>query len=213
MAELLQGLLSPTGSVITIFSLFFTMVSGYLAALYLFLGRAPFALRYVAFALLSIGLAFLGGSVAGYPVDPERPVRRLGEAALARRRLRELRNPLPVALSEMLPVSQQEIGVGMGWATAALVYVALAYFTFLYRWPPPGRAARVSEKQMAEPAQRAATYEDLLAVPENLVAEILFGHLVTHPRPAPRHSVAAERLGSCTGTAVSVRASGPGGGY
>ena len=31
-----------------------------------------------------------------------------------------------------------EIGVGMGWATAALVYVALAYFTFLYRWPPLG---------------------------------------------------------------------------
>jgi Uma2 family endonuclease len=49
---------------------------------------------------------------------------------------------------------------------------------------------------MAEPAQRAATYEDLLAVPENLVAEILFGHLVTHPRPAPRHSVAIMALGA-----------------
>ena len=58
---------------------------------------------------------------------------------------------------------------------------------------------------MAEPAQRAATYEDLLAVPENLVAEILFGHLVTHPRPAPRHSVAASALGHRTGAAVSVR--------
>ena len=60
--------------------------------------------------------------------------------------LRELRNPLPVALSEMLPVSQQEIGVGIGWATAMLVYVALAYFTFLYRWP----AARRERREMAE---------------------------------------------------------------
>ena len=33
-AELLQGLFSAISAVITIFSLFFTMVSGYLAALY-----------------------------------------------------------------------------------------------------------------------------------------------------------------------------------
>ena len=63
---------------------------------------------------------------------------------------------------------------------------------------------------MAEPAQRAATYEDLLAVPENLVAEILFGHLVTHPRPAPRHSVAASALGQHWGRRFSP-GGGPGG--
>jgi Uma2 family endonuclease len=50
---------------------------------------------------------------------------------------------------------------------------------------------------MAEPAQRAATYEDLLAVPENLVAEILFGHLVTHPRSAPLlHNATVSALSS-----------------
>lgn len=49
---------------------------------------------------------------------------------------------------------------------------------------------------MAEPAQRAATYEDLLAVPEHLVAEILFGRLVTHPRPAPRCAYAVTALGA-----------------
>ena len=48
-------------SVLTIFSLFFTLISGYLAALYLFLAHAPVALRAVAFTLLSIGLVFLGG--------------------------------------------------------------------------------------------------------------------------------------------------------
>jgi Uma2 family endonuclease len=64
---------------------------------------------------------------------------------------------------------------------------------------------------MAEPAQRAATYEDLLAVPEHLVAEILFGRLVTHPRPAPRHSVAASALGNVLGPPFQFGNDGPGG--
>ena len=41
---------------------------------------------------------------------------------------------------------------------------------------------------MGDPAKRRATYEDLLAMPEHLVAEIINGELVTQPRPAPRHS-------------------------
>ncbi len=38
---------------------------------------------------------------------------------------------------------------------------------------------------MGDPAKRRATYEDLLSVPKNLVAEIINGTLVTMPRPAP----------------------------
>ena len=53
---------------------------------------------------------------------------------------------------------------------------------------------------MAHLAQRAATYEDLLAVPEHLVAEILFGELVTHPRPAPLYSVASTALAAVLGS-------------
>jgi hypothetical protein len=41
------------------------------------------------------------------------------------------------------------------------------------------------------PAKRAATSEDLLKVPEHLVAEIIDGELVTSPRPAARHAAAA----------------------
>lgn len=48
---------------------------------------------------------------------------------------------------------------------------------------------------MGEPARRRATYEDLLAIPEHLVAEILDGVLVTQPRPASRHTLAASSLG------------------
>jgi hypothetical protein len=64
---------------------------------------------------------------------------------------------------------------------------------------------------MAEPAQHAATYEDLLAVPEHQVAEILFGRLVTHPRPAPRHAVAASALGNVLGPPFQFGNGGPGG--
>ena len=63
----------------------------------------------------------------------------------------------------------------------------------------------------ADARQRAATYEDLLAVPEHLVAEILFGRLVTHPRPAPRHAVARSALGSVLGPPFQFGRGGPGG--
>ena len=41
---------------------------------------------------------------------------------------------------------------------------------------------------------RRATYEDLLAVPENLNAELIDGELYTWPRPRLRHAKAAGRL-------------------
>ena len=49
---------------------------------------------------------------------------------------------------------------------------------------------------MAHPdrAARPATYEDLLKVPDHLVAEILDGELYTTPRPAPRHADAGAAL-------------------
>jgi Uma2 family endonuclease len=48
---------------------------------------------------------------------------------------------------------------------------------------------------MGDPARRRATYEDLLAVPDHLVAEIINGALVTMPRPASLHARAASALG------------------
>lgn len=48
---------------------------------------------------------------------------------------------------------------------------------------------------MSIPALRQATYEDLLAVPNHLVAELIEGHVVTSPRPASRHALAASGLG------------------
>lgn len=44
---------------------------------------------------------------------------------------------------------------------------------------------------MAETAKRPATYEDLLQVPDNLVAEIVEGELFTSPRPSGPHERAS----------------------
>ncbi len=58
---------------------------------------------------------------------------------------------------------------------------------------------------------RPATYADLEAVPPHLVAEILFGRLVTHPRPAPRHGGATNALGAIVTNPFQFGTNGPGG--
>ncbi len=64
---------------------------------------------------------------------------------------------------------------------------------------------------MAELAHRRATYADLEAVPPHLVAEIIGGELVTHPRPAPRHASAAIELGFEIAGPYGRGRGGPGG--
>jgi Uma2 family endonuclease len=64
---------------------------------------------------------------------------------------------------------------------------------------------------METTAERMATYEDLLQVPEHLVAEILNDRLVTHPRPAPKHAVVASHLGVDVGGPFDRGRGGPGG--
>ena len=60
-------------------------------------------------------------------------------------------------------------------------------------------------------ARRAATYGDLLAVPDHLVAEILGGELHTSPRPTPRHARATSGLTIDVGGPFDRGRGGPGG--
>jgi Uma2 family endonuclease len=46
-----------------------------------------------------------------------------------------------------------------------------------------------------DPARRRATYEDLLKVPDLLIAEIIDGELITSPRPASPHARATSVIG------------------
>lgn len=64
---------------------------------------------------------------------------------------------------------------------------------------------------MAEPAQRRSTYQDLLALPRNMVGQIIFGALHAHPRPAPKHARAASTIGEELGPPFNRGRGGPGG--
>ena len=63
----------------------------------------------------------------------------------------------------------------------------------------------------ADAARKQATYEDLLKVPDHLVAEIIDGTLRTQPRPAGPHAHAASVLGMDVGSAFHRGRGGPGG--
>jgi Uma2 family endonuclease len=64
---------------------------------------------------------------------------------------------------------------------------------------------------MASAAKKHATYEDVLAAPPHVVAEVLFGVLHTHPRPGARHVRAASRLGGELDGPFDRGRGGPGG--
>ncbi|MBS3651320.1 Uma2 family endonuclease [Pseudaminobacter sp. 19-2017] len=65
---------------------------------------------------------------------------------------------------------------------------------------------------MAEQGKKTATYADLEAVPPHLVAEIIDGELMTHPRPSFRHGGTASALNIRLGNAFQFGgAGGPGG--
>jgi len=64
---------------------------------------------------------------------------------------------------------------------------------------------------MSTPASRTATYADVLAAPEHLVAEILDGALTLSPRPAGPHAEATAVLGMDIGSAFHRGRGGPGG--
>ena len=56
-----------------------------------------------------------------------------------------------------------------------------------------------------------ATYQDVLDAPAHQVAEIIKGTLHTHPRPAPRHTLASSTLGNELGPPFHRGRGGPGG--
>lgn len=64
---------------------------------------------------------------------------------------------------------------------------------------------------MLKPKAKPATYADIEALPPNLVGEIIFGALHTHPRPSPRHRVAAGELQLEIGNPFGRGRGGPGG--
>jgi Uma2 family endonuclease len=61
------------------------------------------------------------------------------------------------------------------------------------------------------PFDRPATYEDLVKLPDHVVAEIVDGELHASSRPAPAHAIAGSSLGIMIGGPYSFGRGGPGG--
>jgi hypothetical protein len=66
-------------------------------------------------------------------------------------------------------------------------------------------------KDMADPAQKRASYEDLYDIPENMIGGIIGGGLIVTPRPARRHMDAAASLGGELIPPFRFGRGGPGG--
>lgn len=64
---------------------------------------------------------------------------------------------------------------------------------------------------MGQPEQARATYEDVLAAPEHMIAELIAGELSLQPRPAKPHTFAASQLGAEITMAFQRAKHGPGG--
>jgi Uma2 family endonuclease len=64
---------------------------------------------------------------------------------------------------------------------------------------------------MGDAAKRRATYEDVLAAPRHMVAEVVAGVLHTQPRPGAPHARAASRLGGKLSGPFDEGRGGPGG--
>jgi hypothetical protein len=131
--ELAQGRIDVVAFVLSLFSVFFTIVSAYIAALYFFLGASGLGLRLLAFFVLTVSFLFLGG--LAFTVSD------LIEVIIAAWNRADIPITSEQRLRGMLFVNGSNfyfyyVGALLGWGVAFIVYIALAYLTFGYRWQP-----------------------------------------------------------------------------
>ncbi len=77
--------------------------------------------------------------------------------------------------------------------------------------PAPRRSVMLPVVASMPAKKRSTPYEELLAAPRHVVAEIIDGLLRTHPRPATPHARASTRLGVKLGGPFDLGEGGPGG--
>jgi len=129
--ELTQGRIDAVSFILNLFSMFFTICSAYIAALYFFLGVAPLALRLLAFFVLTVSFLFLGGMAF--------TVSDLVEVLVMNWEQAEIPLSSEQAVREWLArmggsFQFYYLGALLGWGVAFIVYLSLAFLTFGYRW-------------------------------------------------------------------------------
>lgn len=137
-AEILAIRNDLTGLVISVVSVSFGMISAYIAGLWLFLREAPISLRLLAFFLLSCGLAFMGAltlGLNGLLVGTDHAWSKLATRATDIAGFGDVRPPWLHGLS------LYEASAVLGAIAFGAIYLALAYLTFVYKWPGQTAAA------------------------------------------------------------------------
>jgi hypothetical protein len=133
-AEILSNAIQGAQAATAIFSVFFAIVSAYIVGLYLFLNKAPAGLRFIAFVLLTISFAVIGGLALNMQHLGEGmhnawlklPQRSTGMDVLG-----------PPIIVQSIFLDGRIAAARAAWVLGGVVYLALAYLTFLYRWPMP----------------------------------------------------------------------------
>lgn len=121
-------------------SVFFSIVSAYIVALYFFLRHAPQGLKLTAFAFFSLTFLFLGIFAANS----------FSHAASLQTALIELSRETELSAVGRKAVDSGLMGRGVldewirtiSWAGMALIYCALTYFTFFHSWRVQEQSAK-----------------------------------------------------------------------
>ena len=130
-AEILEAAIQAQQTGLAIFSVLLSVVSGYIGALYFFLGTAPWGLRLTAFAVLTFAIITLGALAYN--------LQYLGEGMHTAwlqlpRKATGMDSLGPPLLVQSLFLDGRQLVSLVAWLLGSLLYLALAYMTFLHSW-------------------------------------------------------------------------------
>ena len=112
-------------------SVFFTVVSAYVVALFYFLNKAPWLFKLSAFLFFTVTCLFLGVFTHGAQGHSQS----LTDALIALKDSGQSLSPVGEA-ALIRATSRSEFYLwAIMWGGLGLIYLALFYFTFLHRWP------------------------------------------------------------------------------
>jgi hypothetical protein len=138
-ADVVAELVEFTNILLAGLSAVFGVVSVYVAALNYFIGTASLFARFLAFAFVSVVLGMLGFVMYGGQITHAGLIARLreldavGELTAAGRAV--LANASRSVLQGQIYSLDDFVRIGV-WSGIALIYLALAYLTFVHRWRP-----------------------------------------------------------------------------
>lgn len=131
-SEILQSYTRVAQLVLSIFSTFFAIVCAYVVALFYILHKSPLALRLLAFFVLTVGLAFLGGIGLTMQQIWIGLIEAWSKAAAPATAIRGLEDPM--WLQPVVLVDSYKVELMVSWLTAVVSHVVLGYMTFVHRW-------------------------------------------------------------------------------